>query len=97
MKHLLMAAVVACLAVPAWAQRQCFPRPDVVDTLNNKYGEAVAAEGMDDRGLAAELWVNAETGTWTFTLTTPNGYTCLEGSGSEFQAVTAAPNTDDPA
>ncbi|MCB1343639.1 MAG: hypothetical protein KDK24_21735 [Pseudooceanicola sp.] len=44
-----------------------------------------------------EVFASAETGTWTITLTAPNGQTCLIASGQSFEtlAETLPPNEDD--
>ena len=34
-----------------------------------------------------ETFVSAQTGTWTITVNTPNGTTCLVASGQSYQAV----------
>ena len=34
-----------------------------------------------------ELFASADTGTWTITVTTPDGTTCLVASGDQFQML----------
>ena len=37
-----------------------------------------------------EVFASDETGTWTITVTTPNGMTCLVASGQSFEALAEA-------
>ena len=92
-------ALVLALALPppAAANDNCGPRASVVETLGRKYGESRQSIGLDDRGAMLEVFASAETGTWTITLTAPNGQTCLIASGQSFEtlAETLPPNEDD--
>lgn len=96
MKAFLSALILA--AAPAAAQQQdCGPRDVVTATLAAKYGESRVAGGLDDRGPLMEVFASTETGTWTITLTRPNGVTCLIASGQGFEALSAPlpPQGDD--
>ena len=45
-----------------------------------------------------EMFASSGTGTWTLTVTTPDGTTCLVASGTGFQALAeAVPLIGDPA
>ena len=45
-----------------------------------------------------EMFVNAATGTWTITVTLPDGETCLVATGENFEPlVEALPAKGDPA
>jgi len=88
---------------PADAQQQnCAPRQLVEARLSGPidapsgtrpgYEEARRAVGLSGSGgstatAIVEVWGNEETGTWTITVTTPNGLTCLVASGSNFQTL----------
>ncbi len=80
--------VLAALLVtgPALAQSNCAPRDVVVERLAEKYGEVVVDQGLTSEGLA-EMYANTDTGTWTFTITSPNEITCLIASGEMFTTM----------
>lgn len=94
MKKFLLAAIasVALLsAAPAVAQGQnCSQRDAVVERLATKYGESRQSIGMAPKGRVVEVYASLETGTWTITVTMPNGITCLVASGQSFE------NLDEP-
>lgn len=82
-------AAIALPAASASAQqaRNCGPRAAVVETLGEKYGESRQGIGLDDRGAMLEIFASAESGSWTITLTAPNGQTCLIASGQSFEKL----------
>lgn len=84
---LLIAALAACVALPAWAQQNCAPREVVVEMLSGQYEERRHTISMEMRGGIVEMWANVATGTWTLTVTRPDGLTCLVASGSNFELV----------
>lgn len=88
----LAAAVSVCMSAPAMAQQQqnCGARETVVDRLSSKYGESRQSIGMAPKGRVVEVFASQETGTWTITVTTPNGMTCLVASGQSYE------NLDEP-
>lgn len=87
------------LASPAWSQtRNCAPRDAVTERLASAYGETRQSIGLGANNAVVETWASFETGTWTVTVTSPNGLTCLVASGQAFERVTEElPNTDDDA
>lgn len=89
----LIAAVVGSLSTPALAQQQqnCGARDTVVDRLSSKYGESRQSIGMAPKGRVVEVFASPKTGTWTITVTTPNGVMCLVASGQSYE------NLDEPA
>lgn len=70
---------------------QCAPRADVVETLAQRYGETRHSQGIAANNTLMELFASDATGTWTLTVTTPDGTTCLVASGEGFDAVTDPP------
>ena len=82
------AMVVAGLATPAQAQdanQLCAERAEINSLLEDKYGEEPRAAGVSESGEAAfELFVSSE-GTWTVTMTTQNGLTCVMAAGLHWQ------------
>lgn len=81
----LAAIIAACLAMPAFSQTQCAPRADVVVGLLRNYGETARSEGMTETGIV-EVYA-APSGSWTITITKPDGQTCLVASGGQFHAI----------
>jgi hypothetical protein len=51
--------------------------------------------GLSASGAVIEMFANDETGTWTATVTGPDGNTCLVASGRAFESMAApAPGID---
>ena len=70
--------------------RNCGPREAVVDRLADGYGETRQSMGLGANNAVVEVFASDETGTWTITVTTPNGMTCLVASGQSFEALAEA-------
>lgn len=78
------------LALPMAASAQgqnCGARNTVVDRLADKYGESRQSIGMAPKGRVVEVFASQETGTWTITITMPNGVTCLVASGQSYEKL----------
>lgn len=86
-----MAALILA-ATPSLSQtnRSCGPRDGVVAKLAERYGETRQSIGLGARNQVIEVFASAETGTWTITVTTPNGLTCLVASGQAYENVVEA-------
>ena len=69
----------------ASAQQNCAPRGVVVDRLAEAFGESRQSIGMAQQGRVVEVFASLDTGTWTITVTLPNGVTCLVASGQSFE------------
>ena len=78
---LSLSACVTPIMAQAQASRNCAPRAAVVERLASTYGETRQSIGLGERGMVIETFASEETGTWTITVTTPNGLTCLVASG----------------
>jgi len=76
-------ALPILLAVPAHAQ-QCAPRADVVAALAANYAETPRLMGISGVQMM-EVYVS-DSGTWTITVTSQEGVTCLLASGGSFRA-----------
>jgi len=89
MKTLLsLAAVLAAFAYPAAAQGQnCAPRDQVVEHLGERYGETRQSIGLASNNTMVETWASNESGSWTITVTMPNGIACLVASGQSFERL----------
>ncbi|MEM6385947.1 MAG: hypothetical protein AAF718_06895 [Pseudomonadota bacterium] len=84
----LVVATALTLPIAAQAQGQnCGNRELVVERLTNKYGESRQSIGMAPKGRVVEIYASHETGTWTITVTMPNGITCLVASGQSFETL----------
>ncbi len=84
---LFLTALMA--ASPIYSQTGCAPREKVVDHLSSKYGETRQSMGLahTHQNSVIEVFASSETGTWTITLTSPHGITCLVASGTAFDAT----------
>jgi len=88
LSSVLIAATALLAPLAAQAQGQnCGNRELVVERLTKKYGESRQSIGMAPKGRVVEVFASSETGTWTITVTTPNGITCLVASGQSFEAL----------
>jgi len=47
----------------------------------------ILATALGEQGMVIETFASADTGTWTITVTTPNGLTCLVASGQSCEAL----------
>jgi len=85
---LIMLAVplAGCLAAPAPAS-SCAPREVVVERLAERYGESRRSMGLGASGAVMEVFASDQTGTWTITVTTAQGLTCLMASGQAFETL----------
>lgn len=95
-----MAALSAALfSTSAPAQgRPCAPRDNVVARLAEGYGESRKSIGIGANNQVVEVFASDESGTWTITVTSPAGLTCLVASGQAYEALAdALPDTSDPA
>lgn len=79
------------LAASAAAQGQnCGERKAVIARLADGYGESRQSIGMAPQGRVVEVFASLETGTWTITVTMPNGMTCLVASGQSYENLDEA-------
>ena len=82
----LALATAAIMPTTILAQGQnCSNREQVVERLSTKYGESRQSIGMAPKGRVVEVYASLETGTWTITVTMPNGITCLVASGQSYE------------
>ncbi len=83
------AAIAVMLAAPVHAQqvRSCAPRETVVERLADKYGETRQSMGLGANNAVIEVFASDSSGSWTITVTSPNGVTCLVASGQAFEEL----------
>lgn len=86
--------IIALLLWPAAAvaqqapSEQCAPLPYAnLTSIEGVYGEANTAIGITKGGWLLQHWVNAQTGSWTTTIRSPKGTTCLLAAGQGWREV----------
>lgn len=86
------AGIYLALATDAMAQRarNCGPRDVVVTRLAEGYGETRQSIGLGANNSVVEVFASDETGSWTITVTSVNGMTCLVASGQSFEELVEA-------
>jgi hypothetical protein len=77
--------------------QNCGPRDRVVVALAERYGETRQSIGLGNNNQVVEVFASLETGTWTITVTLPDGMTCLVASGQAYESLAEplpAPGSD---
>lgn len=74
-------------AQAAQAANQCGKRDVVVTQLTEKYGETRRGMGVANNNAVMEMFASDTSGSWTITVTTPNGMMCLVASGQGYEAM----------
>ncbi|WP_235019340.1 hypothetical protein [Tabrizicola flagellatus] len=92
-----LAAMLAAADI-AHGAPQCDSREAVTALLADRYGETRRSVGIAGQAAVMEVYASDETGTWSITMTLPDGRMCLMASGSDYEAVTEGlPAGGDPA
>lgn len=90
----LAAALALNMITAGWASaqqaRNCGPRNLVVTRLAEGYGETRQSMGLGANNAVMEVFASEDSGTWTITVTSPNGVTCLVASGQDFEELAEA-------
>lgn len=93
-KPLMTGAALLAALIPSSALSQsgpnCAPRDIVVERLASKYGESRHSMGLGANNAVVEVFASAETGSWTITVTSVRGLTCLVASGQAFEDLAEA-------
>lgn len=84
------AVILLTLHAAAQSAPPCGPRQQVIDRLTKDFGESRRAIGLAGPSAVMELFASDDGGTWSITLTRPDGRTCLVAAGQGFEAM------DDP-
>ena len=95
MKFLIGSAIMLTLAFalaflsiffaePVHAAPQCDMRDNVLVLLADRYGEQPVAMGVAGQAAVMEMFANDATGTWSLTMTLPDGMMCLMASGTDY-------------
>ena len=82
-----LAAMLAAADI-AHGAPQCDRRETLTALLADRYGETRRALGIAGGAAVMELYAADTTGTWSMTLTMPDGRMCLMASGSNYETVT---------
>ena len=82
--------VLAASQVAAEGNRNCAPRETVLERLAEKYGETRQSIGLGANNSVVEVFASTDTGSWTITVTTASGLTCLVASGQSFETIAEA-------
>jgi hypothetical protein len=72
----------------AHSNPQCDSREAVTALLSDRYGETRRALGLAGEAAVMEVFASDTTGTWSITMTLPDGRMCLMASGAAYEAVT---------
>ena len=89
-RFLTPALAALCACAPAHAA-PCADRNTVIARLTDHYGETVQSIGLASNNGILEVHASRETGTWTITVTLPNGMTCMVASGEAYEFVALPP------
>ena len=81
----LAAAVVALAAATPARSATCAPRDAILERLAQQFGETRRGLGLGTRNRVVEVFASPETGSWTITVTLPDGRTCLIASGQDWE------------
>lgn len=71
----------------AQTARNCAERDKIVERLADKYGESRQALGLGAQGAMVEIFASEDSGSWTITVTMPNGATCLMATGQAYETL----------
>ncbi len=93
MKRLIPLLIVAA-CTPAHAAPQCDGRDAVVALLADRYGENRQSVGIAGEAAIMEVYANDETGTWSITMTLPDGRMCLMASGVGYEVDVEHPTPE---
>lgn len=82
--------LIIMAATHAEAQNNCATRDTVVTRLAERFGETRQAIGLAQQGAVVEMFASEASGSWTITVTMPNGTTCLVASGQAYEELAEA-------
>lgn len=66
---------------------RCADRQTVLERLGGTYGETRRSMGMAPNNTVVEMHASTKSGTWTITVTNPNGITCMVAAGTSFETI----------
>lgn len=80
----LLSGVFGSVSAYSQSTSSCGVRADIVAHLDKKFGEQRNNMMLDADGNLVEMFSNLETGSWTLTVTKPDGPTCVMSDGESF-------------
>ncbi|CUH38849.1 hypothetical protein JSE7799_01567 [Jannaschia seosinensis] len=78
-------ATLPAKAEPVGTRQACGPRAALVERLSRIFGETRRGIGMGGKDRVVEVFASETTGTWTITVTLPDGRSCLVTSGQDWE------------
>ncbi|WP_171239884.1 hypothetical protein [Ruegeria sp. HKCCA5491] len=81
--------IMVLAAVQVQAQT-CAPREEIIKRLAETYGETRQGIGIARQGAVMEVYASTASGSWTITVTLPDGTTCLIASGQSYEDMDEA-------
>ncbi|MDZ7908150.1 MAG: hypothetical protein U5N10_08030 [Gemmobacter sp.] len=84
----LGAAGLILAATNVHSAPQCGKRDLVLGQLTEKYGETRRGMGIAANDGVMEMFASAASGSWTITVTLPDGMMCLVASGQGYETIT---------
>lgn len=85
-----LALALMLFPICADANPLCGPHDQIAEYLA-RYDEARRSVAINQAGMAVEMWANADTGSWTITVTPPGGLTCLATWGNAWTEIAMQP------
>lgn len=82
-----VAVLAATQASYAQQANRCAERSMVLERLAGTYGETRRSIGMAPNNSVVEMYASEKTGSWTITVTHPNGLTCMVAAGTAFEGI----------
>lgn len=68
-------------------QVKCLPTPELVDQLNDEYGETMKTVGLTHEGESMVVqFANTQTGTWTIAVLGKSNNACVVAVGENWQS-----------
>lgn len=84
----IIATLFIFFALPVYAHSvPCLSRAAALKKLAEDYGEYRKSIGLGKNNVVMEIFASDETGTWTVTITTPDGRMCIIQSGYAFETI----------
>lgn len=81
MQRIFLIGLAFLIAGPAAAENACGHHDAIAGALNAKYGESMAAQGLQSSTRLFEVWRSTESGSWTILVVLPNGLACVMATG----------------
>jgi len=88
--YLFACAFLVALLWPTEAAthaRTCGERQKILTRLAQTYGEEIRSKALTDGRWLFELFASEETGTWTTLITSPEGISCVTGTGTDWESI----------